>query len=316
MSTELAIVGQQPSALAVPQGLGYTGNSRLLSAGPATLGIVQPSSTLEGGKKGHFIVDNDPDTQFESMRVAFLLEPTEHRQYYIGEPGELNRSPENLHCFCNDVTRQLDPATGREVETSVPDKKAKYPQAVTCAGCAKGSWKQFRDKQDKGIATTKADIPPCELSYQAYLIDTVLKMPLRLFVRSQSKDPFEQGLKRIARKLDMLAAIKGTLPNIFDVSFKLSTKLVEKGKYKFYVLQITDVQGIDDEERVKFGAVFNKITEQIARRAAYAEAEATEKAASTIIAEAEGSIDAAVTGDNNVIEGEYEETNADGEVKL
>ena len=314
MSSELAIVGQPNTALA-PVGMGYSGSSRLFDLKPATLSIVQLNSTLEGAVKGKLIIDNDIDYMFSDMRVTLLAEPTEHRQYYIGEPGELNRSPDNLHCFCNNITRQYDPETDREVETSEPDAKAKYPQAPSCATCPKGSWKQFRDKQDKGIQTTKADIPPCELSYKAVLIDTVYKMPLNLYVRSTLKEGFEKAMKRLARKLELRSAVTGVAPNIFDVSFKMTTKLAERGKYKFYILEFSDFEGVEDEDRIAFGAMFQKFAEQVERRSQAVEAD---PAAEAVVA-AEQSIEDAVTGDatnsvagtvdtTDVVDAEYEDT--------
>jgi hypothetical protein len=314
MSSELAIVGQNTGL--APAGMGYSGASRLFDLKPATLSIIQPSSTLEGGVKGKLIIDGDVDYMFSDMRVTLLAEPTEHRQYYVGEPGELNRSPDNLHCFCNAVTRQYDPEINREVETSEPDAKAKYPQAPSCRNCPKGSWAQFRAKQDKGIQTTKADIPQCELSYKAVLIDTVYKMPLNLYVRSTLKEGFEKAMKRLARKLELRSAVTGVAPNIFDVSFKLTTKLVEKGKYKFYILEFSDFEGVEDEDRIAFGAMFQKFAEQVERRASAADAEPIANA----VVDAEQSIDEAVTGDaantvtgtvdttSEVVDAEYEDT--------
>jgi hypothetical protein len=306
LSNEISVI-QPAVATVAPSGLGYNSSSRLFDLKPATLSIVQPSSTLEGATKGSIIVDGDVDYQFKEMRVTLLAQPTEHRQYYIGDPGELNRSPDNLHCFCNDVTRDYDPTTNRSVETSVPDARAKYPQSLNCNSCPKGSWAQFRAKQDKGIQTTKADIPPCELSYKAVLIDTVYKMPLVLYVRSTMKDGFEKAMKRLARKLEMRAAVKGVEPNIFDVSFKLTTKLVEKGKYKFYVLEFSDFEGVEDEDRIAFGSMFIKYAEQISRRATDPEPSSV-----SVAVAAEQSIEDAVTGDANqqtgVVDGEYEDT--------
>lgn len=237
--TGLSIIGQNTAL--TTGGLGRTGTSKLLAVTPATLSIVQPSSTGDG-TKGNLIIDGDSSLQFKEMTVTLLLEPEEQRAYYVGSAGEMNRTPENLHCFSRDMIE--------------PDDRAKFPQAHTCASCPKSSWEQFRKKRDAGIPTTKDDIPPCDAFYYITLIDTKFKMPLRMYIRSQSKEPFEKGMKSLARKLAMIGATTGKNPNIFDVTFKLSTKQVTKGKFTFYILQLSDFEGITDEQREEFGTVF------------------------------------------------------------
>jgi hypothetical protein len=222
------------------------------------------------------------------MRVTLLAEPEEERAYYIGNAGELNRVPENLHCFSRDLIR--------------PDDASKYPQAHTCKSCPKQSWEQFRRKRDAGIPTTKEDIPPCDSFYKATLLDTTYKMPLRLYVRSSNKEPFEIGMKKIARKLAMIGATTGRNPNIFDVSFKLTTKQVTSGKFTYYILQISDVNGVTDEEREAFGTVYQQF-EASKRRAAESAANAkSEQEAQSSIDAANNAIDQAATG---IQEGEY-----------
>lgn len=292
MSNELAIIGQDNTALTTanaPTGLGRTGTSRLMSFTPATLGIVQPNSSIDGAIKGNLIIDGDSDLQFKEMIVTLLLEPEEQRAYYVGEAGGLNRTPENLHCFSRDLV--------------APDVRAKFPQSLTCKNCPKQSWEQFRMKRDKGIPTTKDDIPPCDAFFLATLMDTQYKMPLRMYIRSQSKDPFEAGMKKITRKLMMLGAVKGVTPNIFDVSFRLSTKQVTKGKFTFYVLNIDQVEGITDEQKASFGVVFEQFiaaqTQAATQRVAAQEAKALEAQTG----DTDASTDSVAAG---VLEGDYE----------
>lgn len=286
--TGLAVLDQ--STALTQGGVGRTGTSRLLEVTPATLGIVQPNSSLENGKKGHFIIDGDESLQFKEMTVTLLTEPEEQRAYYTGEPGTMNRTPENLYCFSRDM--------------KLPDAKAKFPQAHTCATCPQASWAEFRRKKDAGIPTGKTDIPPCDAFYLATLIDTTYKMPLRLYVRSQSRDPFEKGMKQIARKLAMIGATTGRNPNIFDVSFKLSTKMVTKGKYTFYVLQITGVEATTDEQRKAFGAVYEQFeASQQRRREGVSQAETEAQVEVEVAAQANTAIDNAATG--GPVEGQY-----------
>ncbi len=285
--TGLTILGQTNTALATG-GAGRTGKSRLLEVTPATLSIVQSNSSLEDAKKGHLIIDGDVGLQFKEMRVTLLEEPEEQRAYYVGNAAEMNRTPENLHCYSRDMVR--------------PDERAKYPQAHTCASCPKASWESFRRKRDKGLPTTKEDIPPCDAFYLATFLDTQYKMPLKMYIRSQSKEPFEKGLKAVARKLAMIGAVNNVNPNIFDVSFKLSTKQVTKGKFTFYILQISDVEGVTEEQKKEFGVVLAQYESAQKRRVeAYLTAQA-EKQAGSSVDNVNDTIDQAATG--GIIDGE------------
>ncbi len=105
-------------------------------------------------------------------------------------------------------------------------------------------------------------IPPCDAFYEMALIDTEYQMPLRMFIRSKSKDPFKKGMKNLARKLAMLQAKNKRIPNVFDVSFTLSTALIQTGKFPSYVIAMSDFQGVTDEEKEAFGDVFATYTQQ------------------------------------------------------
>jgi len=274
-------------------GLGYSAASRLLEVKPASLNIVQSNTTIEGAVKGNLIVDSDPDSQFKEMIVSFLVEPTEARAYYTGTPGEMNRTPENLQCFSRAVIYGPDGRT----EIGTPDDKARDPQALRCGdSCPRASWKEYREKA-KNNQATKLDIPPCDSYYKATLIDNILKMPMQLYVRSQSKQPFEFGLEKVARKLALMKAMSGKMPNIFDVKFKLSTKQVTKGKFTFYVLNLSEFSGVDESDKEAFGAIFQQYTAQVAAR----EAARLEQADTDKLVENSQSIDDAV------LEGVYED---------
>lgn len=277
-------------------GLGLNLNSRLFQLKPDTLSIVQPNTTAEGAKKGHLRVAGTGD-QFETMRVTLLDTPVEQRSFYVGEAGQLNRVPENLHCYSRDM--------------QFPDAKAKYPQAPSCANCPKGSWDAYRAAKDKGqVIGLKELIPPCDAFYYMALIDTEYKMPLQMFIRSKSKQPFEAGMKQLARRLAMLQAKNKRTPNVFDVSFTLSTTLITTGKFPSYVLKLSDFQGVTDEEKEAFGEVFASYTAQKANFQQATEENEALNADKKEIANTESSIDDAV------LEGSYEDTLPTGEIPL
>jgi hypothetical protein len=238
MSTELTVIN---SATIQQGGLGINSTSKYLkNVKPATVTIVQPNSQVDGVKKGSLYI-KDLGTGFPELRCTLLSLPEESRALYLGEPGELNRSPENLICFSNDMV--------------APHPKAKIPQSLKCANCAKADWGPWREYKEQNGVSNKALIPPCDAQIMALMIDTQLKMPLRMFVRATSKGPFDAGMEQIARMILMKQA-SGENPNVFDISFKLSTKLVTKGKYQNYVPILTDARWITPEEREQFGAVY------------------------------------------------------------
>jgi hypothetical protein len=275
-NTGLTILGQEPqdTALAVQQGgLGLDFGSKLFQLKPATLSINQPSTQAEGAIKGLLRVAETGD-QFESVFVTLLMMPTEQRQYYVGEQGQLNRTPENLHCFSRDML--------------TPDLKAKYPQSPTCKSCGKQDWTKWRES---GL---KSDIPPCDAFYLAYMIDTVYKSPLKMYFRSTAKKPFEAGMQQLARTFAKLKAA-GKNPNIFDIGFQIGTKMITTGKNQSWIPTFSDFRAIKDEEREAFGDIYL----QFINRGIQTDEEAQALAQAEAQVETNSAIDAAVT------EGEY-----------
>ena len=124
MSTALTVLQDAPNAIQ-QGGLGVDFGSKLFALRPATLSIVQPSSTIENAVKGNLRI-NETGDQYTEMFVTLLVMPTEQRNYYIGNPSEMNRTLENLMCFSRDMI--------------TPDPKARIPQAVNCASCPRQDW--------------------------------------------------------------------------------------------------------------------------------------------------------------------------------
>jgi hypothetical protein len=291
MSSELAVLGQSTQTALQPVGQGVNFGSKFLKLKPATINIVQPSSQAEGAIKGHLRIGETGD-QFKEMWVALLAEPTEQRAWYTGEPGQLNRSAENLMCYCRNVVR--DEFTSKEL--TGPDPKAKVPQAVLCASCSKADWSKYRQNK------IKENIPPCDDYYHAMLIDTVFKMPLQLYVRSKSKAPFDAGMDNITRLLWKMKS-QGKIPNIYDIKFKLSTKALTTGKNVSYILNLSDFDIITDEERIEFGEAFARNAARVAQMDGQAQAQ-IEAPPSQQVAQAEQAIDSAI------VDAEY----TDGEI--
>jgi hypothetical protein len=260
-------------------GLGLTEN-KLFAVKPATLTIVQPNSQVEGAIKGNLRIAETGD-QFSEMWATLLVMPTEQRQYHIGQPGELNRTPENLMCFSTDMIQ--------------PHPKARVPQALLCANCPKADWEPWREYKEKNNGmSNKTLIPPCDAHYIALLMDDKYKLPLRMYIRSKAKDSFEFGMNNVARIIAMMKA-EGKKPNIFDVKFRIRTKMITTGKFQSYIPTFTDPIPITDDEREQFGAVYLQYINQKAKQ---------EQANAQ--AEAEAEVSASQGGvDSSVVEGEY-----------
>jgi hypothetical protein len=271
MSTALTVLNNT----AIQEGgLGVDFGNKLFKVKPGTLTIVQNNSTIEGALKGHLRIAETGD-QYKELTATLLMMPQEQRQYHIGNPGEMNRTPENLVCFSRDLIK--------------PDPKSKIPQAILCANCPRSDWTAWSEyKAANNGQTNKALIPPCDAHYVAYLLDTKYQLPLRMYFRSKAKTEFEAATQNLSRVL-MMKKAEGKNPNIFDVQFKISVKEIITGKFKSYVPKFSDFKYITDEEREKFGAVYFQLLESFKKPVT------TEEDA---VAEAEAEVD-------SVVEGEY-----------
>lgn len=232
--SESSLVVVEHSQAIQQGGVGIDFGSKLFQLKPATLTINQPNTQTEGAIKGKLRISETGD-QFEEMYVTLLKMPVEQRAYYIGEPGQLNRTPDNLMCFSRDMFR--------------PDAAAKVPQSIKCDGCPKASWEKWRQSKKK------EDIPPCDAYYYALFIDTVYKMPMQMYIRSKSKGPFEAGMQNLARTFAKMKS-QGQNPNIWDIKFRLSTEAIKTGNLTSYVLKISNPEAISDGERAEFGEMY------------------------------------------------------------
>lgn len=286
-TTELTVIGQSSSSLATTTGgLGIDFNSPLFQLKPATLSINQPNTQVEGAIKGKLRLSDTGD-QFDELFCTLLVMPIEKRSYYIGQAGQLNRTPDNLMCFCSNVTRNA-----QRVETSKPDDKSKVAQAMRCNGCSRASWDKWRQSK------LKEDLPGCDLYYYALLIDTKYKMPMQMFIRSKAKGPFEEGMQKLSRRFAMMKA-QGLNPNIFDIGFTLKTQQIKTGQMVSYVPNLSEFRAITPEERTEFGDIYQSFLAR-GQKSDDPELEAAEQ-----IEQTTETINAQVTGDvGEILEGE------------
>lgn len=243
-SAELTVL-QQPE-LVKTGGLGINFKSAFFNLKPATININQPTTQAEGAIKGKLRL-TPSGSQSDFLRVALLATPTEQRQYYIGEKGQ-NRTPDNLMCFCRDVQRAQNKA---RTELQGPDGKARVPQSMLCRSCPKADWEPWRQNKVQEL------IPPCDSFFHASFINVDTKLPMQMYIRSKSKQPFEKGMDAVTQILYEMDA-QGITPNIFDVTFRLGTKGVQNGKTTTYILDMSDFRVVTPEEKISFAAVFAK----------------------------------------------------------
>lgn len=205
-------------------GVGIDFSSKLFQLKPTTLTINQGMTQAEGAIPGKLRVVETGE-QFDDLTVTLLVTPEEARSWYIGEKGQLKRTPENLMCFSRDMVR--------------PDPRSKMPQAITCATCDKHSWTNIEGQP--GIP------PECDPYYFAVFIDAVTQTPMKMYIYGTNKKPFEAGMQQLARTIKLLQA-KGENPSIFDISFKISTE-----KYRNKAGQVNHILKVD-------GKSFHKVT--------------------------------------------------------
>lgn len=289
-NTSAALIVLNQSAIQ-QGGLGVDLGDKLFQLEPATISITKDT--------GRYKINDTGDT-FEEMFVTLLSKPEENRSYYIGDKEDMNRTAENLVCFSTDMIE--------------PSERSKIMQAPKCEGCPRSSWESYRKAKADGITgkALKALIPPCEAYYRVDMIDTVYKMPLRMYVRSTRRDEFEKGMKKVARQIMMMRA-QGKNPNIFDVRFKLGLRLETRGNYKYHVPVISDVKAVTDEERLAFGEVYL----QYINYQNYMAQKRQEKAMEAEVQAANEAIDASVVTDTapGALDGEYV-AGPDGEIQI
>jgi hypothetical protein len=278
-------------------GLGVDFSNPLFRIEPATISIT---------KDGKYKVSDDGG-EYEELFVTFLDMPDESRGYYINpNDEEMFRTKENLMCFSSDMI--------------APSDKAKVPQSPKCAGCSRSDWKPYREAKARGISgkSLKELIPPCEPVYRVELIDTVYRIPLRMYIRSTRRASFEAGRAKVARQLHMMQA-QGRNPNIFDVKFRMSLNVEVKGPYRYYVPVFSDIKCVTSEEREAFGKVYIKyiqFKQAVSANRQDASAEAEIAAASAALDIEMTTPEApATTASAVVLEGEYV-TGLDGEIRI
>jgi hypothetical protein len=264
MSTDLVQV--QPAPLAL-EGAGFDFDSPLFNLRPGTVVINQPNTQYEGAKKGWFRVTQTGD-QYEKMTVVMIMTPEEARSYYIGEPGQMNRTSENLMCFSRDKGCHQNYGKQKPNQfhlSAKPSPESKIPENIRCYGCPRSSWENYRTYADQhpNQPVPKSLIPSCDPYFYAAFCDTEFQMPLEMYIRGDSIPPFSLHCQNMYRAFKKTQAATKSNPNIFDFQFTMETMYVEKGKNKFYVLNVPGdtIKLVSPAEREKFGELYTQYAE-------------------------------------------------------
>lgn len=202
--------------------------SKLFKVNPASIQLTQRMTQGENIIPGKIRV-KETGQHFDEMQLVLLFEPVERRSYFEGA----DYSPDNQVCFSMDCVQ--------------PSPKAKVPQALYCANCAKGSWEKFR------VSGKREDVPPCKNYWHCLVVDRVTQLPYYLDIRSTSIKPFMKAMQNIARIVALLQT-QGKNPNIFDFSFKIYPVSEKNGQY--YTYGFKDVAPISEADRTKFGNIY------------------------------------------------------------
>ena len=232
-------------------GAGISNDNDFYKLKPTTLVVNQGNTQVEGATPGKLRIVETGE-QFDRLTVVLLNTPKLGRNWYVGEPGQLNRNPENLMCFAR------QPEKGQKWK---PDVRSKMPQAVYCAGCSRNediqeNWATYNaSKQAK-------DKPGCGSQYYTMFVDVTTELPIRMYMRGTNKKNFDNDADGLTRNIHLLAKANRN-PNLFDLQFDI---YVEKKKNKsgqmIYGLRIDQqsIKAIPQELRVKMAKLYLQYT--------------------------------------------------------
>lgn len=225
---DLVHISNPPALTVQTGGLGFDADSKWNRLKPATLVINQRMTQAAGAVPGKFRII-ETGQQFEEMTVVLLQTPKEARAFYEGDI----KTPATKVCYSYNM--------------KTPHEGARVPQAMNCFGCQNNDWSRYN--QTKNVT----DIPKCDAYIYIVLIDTAYRIPLQMFVRGANKAEFKAAWDNILRVRAKLVA-EGKNPNLFDISFKVRTKLGKKGTN--YVLDAFDFDEVPVENRDNFGSIY------------------------------------------------------------
>jgi hypothetical protein len=297
MSEELVqISGNQ----ALTQG-GVGFGAGIFRARPMMLELVQKSSRAENVVYGDFRIVSTNVHLGRTIRVVMLAVPQEQREWFKDKNVF---SKDNKKCFSLDGVQ--------------PHPRALEPPAMFCKTCSKGdiNWENWRKTKDPN------DLPPCGAYWNLLVADRKTQRPYYLNVKGKSYKPFKDAMEQQMSGLmaDIFANVRAVnkergytyikaqnrfvdtpgfilpegqtvklapepLPNIFDISFDITSNNVNSASGSSFVMSFNKFAMMSPEDKAEFGQMYLDITENkvqidtTAAAAAAEEAEAAEAAA-------------------------------------
>jgi hypothetical protein len=239
VSSELVHI--TPQALAVG-GIGFT-NEDLT---PSPLELVQRTTQVDGAIPGKFR-DKESNMHFDTMDIIPLAFSEGRVLFPPG--GDLKSDP---LCRSNDGI--------------VPAPNALQKQAARCDLCIRGSWANYNKQTGEGK-------PDCAEQLRLLFIERTTGLPYHITAKGRSLTPMKM-FKRTLAKYNKMSQAQGSNLNIFDYTTTLKALPVKGPKGSYFVLQFTPPVALKEEDRGKFGPVYEAL---VLARAAHQQATAVEK---------------------------------------
>ena len=246
-------------------GVGY--GASIFRARPSIIELVQKTSRAENVVYGEFRVVSTNAHLGKVIRVVLLAVPQVQREWFK-EKNVFTK--ENRKCFSIDGVR--------------PFAHALEPPAAFCGTCPKGdiNWATWRKTHDPN------DLPSCGAYWNLLVADRQTQRPYYLNIKGKSFKPFKDAMEQQLSGLlqDIFANVRaenkkrgftfvkaeerfvptpgydGTLqiplpmPNIFDVSFDITSNNVNSPGGSSFVMSFSKFAMMSEEDKAEFGQLY------------------------------------------------------------
>lgn len=232
MNTELEKINNSLESITADEALEGLGTSSTDLLKPVRLDLIQPINSGGGKTAGEFL-DSQTQVSFKKINIV-PLGFSEGRLYF--PPGE------------SGLTRPLC----RSINGVVPvigDDLVPQDSGEGCAKCPKGSWNRIAGKNIR---------PECKETVSLLFLERLSGFPYRIVAKGNSLTSF-RNLKETIRKYVIRTNAEGKLIPPYGYEIEMSSSLVTKGGYKFYVINFGTVNKISDPSMVaEFGKYYKK----------------------------------------------------------
>jgi hypothetical protein len=212
-----------PQALA-QGGIGFSDDQ----LSPSPLELVQRTTQVEGAIPGKFR-DKESNMHFDVMEIIPLAFSKSRVLFPPG--GDLQKEP---LCRSNDGF--------------VPANNVLQRQASRCDLCPRGSWEGYNKSTGEGK-------PDCAEQLKLLFIERSTGLPYHITVKGRSLTPMKMFQRTLA-KFNKISQGKGLNLNIFDYTTTMKSLPVKGPKGSYFVVQFAPPVAIKEEDRGKFGPLY------------------------------------------------------------